>query len=354
MREEVRPAFPNEGIAVVLSFDERYSPYAAALLASIVAHADVCRSYDILVFHQDISLTTQRRLGAAVTRRSNISLRFIEISEEDIGIILPVHLHFSRETYFRLWIPLILKHFSKVIYLDSDVVVLRDIAGLHEIELGGKPIGAVRDFLMLSFRRTNVLSPQAWGSATAENYVSNYLCLKDPDGYFQAGVLLFDLARIDRPAYDHCVRSILAERAYWFVDQDVLNILFNGRVAVIDPRWNVVSAVALETQLATEDAQVYGASVEDPFIVHYPGPLKPWHSINRPLGHHFWIWSRITSWYEQVLSEAIAPPRKVGRARRTVATFVRRLRNIGYLLFPFGDRRRQKRRLILQARRDRA
>ena len=352
MREEVRPAFPNRGIAVVLSFDERYSPYAAALLASIVAHSDACRSYDILIFHQDISLATQRRLGGIVTRQSNVSLRFIELLDEEIGIHLPVHLHFARETYFRLWIPLILGHFSKVVYLDTDVIVLRDIAGLYEIDLGGEPIGAVRDFIMQSFRRTHVRTPEAWGVATAENYLSNYLGLDDPDGYFQAGVLLFDLARIERPAYDRRVRSILMEKAYWFVDQDVLNLLFNGRVTVIDPRWNVVSDIALETRLAAEDAQAYEASVEDPFIVHYPGPLKPWHSLNRPLGHHFWIWSRTTSWYEQVLSEAMASPRKVGRVGHT-ATFVRQLRNLGYLLFPFGARWREKRRLVLQARRDR-
>lgn len=333
-RPEIEPAFPSDGVPVVLCFDEAFAPYAAALLASIADVAGTTRPYDVLIFHQDISTPTRRRLSQLVEGKTRISLRFFEIDDEYIDIDLPVHLHFSRATYFRLWIPLLLKRYDKVLYIDADTVVLADLARLFDCDLSGQPIGAVLDPLMVMFRRIGFRAPKRWGRVPAGEYLHDHLGLTRPEDYFQAGVLVFDLTRIDPDTHEREIRRLLTSKAYWLADQDVLNLVFEGRAARLDLRWNVVTsggdAGALERGLPDDRARTYRDALSDPFLVHYAGQVKPWRRPETDLAHHFWKWCRKTSWYEQLLVDACRPP--VERRGRPVlydglARFVRQLRH---------------------------
>ena len=54
--------------------------------------------------------------------------------------------HLTKDTYLRFLAPEILPDgVSRVIYLDSDLVVLDDIGGLWDIDLAGNPLGAAPD-----------------------------------------------------------------------------------------------------------------------------------------------------------------------------------------------------------------
>lgn len=53
----------------------------------------------------------------------------------------------SRATCLRLFIPLVLKMFNRVLYLDPNLLVLSDARGLLTAGLGGRAVGAVRDLV---------------------------------------------------------------------------------------------------------------------------------------------------------------------------------------------------------------
>ena len=52
---------------------------------------------------------------------------------------------FSVETFYRLFISQILAEYKKVVYLDSDMLVLHDITPLYDTDMNGHPIAAVHD-----------------------------------------------------------------------------------------------------------------------------------------------------------------------------------------------------------------
>ena len=55
--------------------------------------------------------------------------------------------HYSRQMYFRWLIPEIFSKYDKVLYLDCDLVVRRNIGELYETNIHDNYIGAINNFL---------------------------------------------------------------------------------------------------------------------------------------------------------------------------------------------------------------
>ena len=53
--------------------------------------------------------------------------------------------YYTKTTYFRLFIPDLYPQYDKVLYLDSDIVVLGDIAELYNTNIKGNLVAAVPD-----------------------------------------------------------------------------------------------------------------------------------------------------------------------------------------------------------------
>jgi len=85
-------------------------------------------------------------------------------------------------TYYRLLIPEILYQFEKVIYLDSDIIVLGDINKLFEMELGNKALGAVHEM-----NKKAMYVSLMWGIKPCRE-----LGIPLKSHYFNAGVLLLN------------------------------------------------------------------------------------------------------------------------------------------------------------------
>src|SRR5437764_13608615 len=87
-----------------------------------------------------------RLLRVANAARRSSELRFIRVPSERLGH-LPGPSIYGPAAYSRLLIPeLVPTHIQRAVYLDPDVLVLRDLSPLLTIELGDAPFGAVWSF----------------------------------------------------------------------------------------------------------------------------------------------------------------------------------------------------------------
>ena len=146
--------------------------------------------------------------------------------------------------------------------------------------------------------------------------------------YFQSGVILFDLDAFRKLNISDTMEKDVAARRYWFLDQDVLNRHFLGKVCFIEGRWNFVNMASITQQyLNAEWSKETEIQKRDPAIIHYAGyEAKPWNNPAAPLAEYYWENLRSTPWYEQVLHGAIlAGPAQ--KAPRTNYVFTA-LRNI--------------------------
>nr|WP_281375006.1 DUF4422 domain-containing protein [Gluconacetobacter johannae] len=301
----VTPFFDENAVPIVLSFNDAFTPYAGACIQSIINTSSSDTNYDLVVINDDISDNSKALLTSLAGGRANISIRFIEVGFIFDKFNLDTHMHFSRETYYRLCIPEIFSKYSRIIYIDTDTIVKRDLAELFATDLQGKMVGAVRDCVMTGFRKLRIPSMAECGGLDADTYLRGYVGMPDPAGYFQAGVMIFDLPRID-DMYPDRVRSILESgRRYWFLDQDILNLLFQGNVHYLDMQWNVYhgngDVHTFFANLPSGIRKAYMDARKAPYIIHYAGEKKPWSFPLIDFAIDFWTVLRETPWYEFVV-----------------------------------------------------
>ena len=177
-----------------------------------------------------------------------------------------------------------------ILCLDCDLIVEGDISKLYDIELGNCEVAAVRseDFRLLSKTKSPIFLEGY--PYNVDNYRTEALGMQVPENYFNAGVLVIDLKKTRQRINQEQVFEILHRHNYKYNDQDVLNILFDGRVKVMDCRWNYMTYIP--EQIAKENVnnrKLYEDLYrEKPCIIHYTSAEKPWNTETKVLGDRYW------------------------------------------------------------------
>ncbi|WP_370518180.1 glycosyltransferase family 8 protein [Saccharibacter sp. EH60] len=209
------------------------------------------------------------------TCRSSIRCVDVKPYFENTDLIIPMY--FTRTIYYRLAIPRIFKDLNKVIYLDSDIVVKDDLGRLLDAMDDQKSLGVVHDTLRKTSRVNNTNAPPDCGGQPQEEYERTNLGLSNPDDYFQSGVLVYNIPRIDDEKVTQCFQKL--KTPHWLPDQDILNAVFKDTLCLFDEHWNVLcgnEALSLARDLPEPWKKRYFETRQDPHIIHYGGSSKPW------------------------------------------------------------------------------
>ncbi|WP_024357432.1 DUF4422 domain-containing protein [Leucobacter chironomi] len=350
---ELEPLKP-EAISVVLAADNYYVPYVSTLLGSVAETASSDHFYDIAVFHRDITPQNQCLLIGELAAHDNISLRFCDMS----GRISELHWletkwHISIETYFRLFIQEVMPEYDKVLYLDGDMIVKRDIAEVFNEDVEGYLLAACQDVDMAGVYNSTAVEAENTVHPEMRQYIDETVQLSDPYRYFQAGVILFNLTEMRKAFSVADLLEVAASENWHYMDQDILNHVAQGRVKYLDLKWNVlydreysrIKDVISKAPVAIYDA--YMASRTNPYIIHYGGNIKPWMRADSDFATEYWRIARRSSFYELILSRmsvwASSQTRPVvgpalGRIRTRIA---RKLRRAVEVVAPTGSLQRK-------------
>lgn len=335
---EIQPAFKEDNIAVVLSANNYYVPYVATVLSSILTNSSAKYNYDILLMNKDINPHEQKKLKSIIEDKSNFSLRFINVSRfEESFKSLFLRGHFTIETWFRLLLPEILPDYDKVLYLDSDLVVNADIAELYNTNIDKYLLAACHDADTAGLY--NGFEPKK------KNYMDNILKIAKPYDYFQAGVILFNLAEFRKQLKIDETLKFAASYEWELLDQDVLNYLAQDKVKFVDMAWNVmydwnyirIKKIVSRAPKYLQDE--YMTAHANPKIIHYAGPDKPWDNPLADYAEAFWKYAKDSGYYEAIIYRNTQVPPRVGIKGRT--------KHIAKLMLPENTARgRFARRLI--------
>ena len=269
-RPDIKPAFADRNIPVVFATDENYLPYVKVAVNSAVANA-AGSSLDILILHSGIDGGSIRAFIARYAGLERVSVRFVDVSGGLAGSRLAEFERVDRlpvSTCYRLLIPDILTAYDKLIYLNVDVAACRDMGELYAIDLGESYFAAAKD--VVHSKNPEYLAWAAgWG-------------FTDWSGYANTGVLVMNLGQFRRePILDGLLKVVL-EAAKWLCDQDALNFVCKGRIAPLDPRWNVqLGDYCIKEQIALTGDEMW--------IAHFSGGQKPW---KRPAHRYAHLWWR--------------------------------------------------------------
>ena len=278
------PARFESVIPLVFACNENYAPYASVAIQSVLENVGAGRFYRVYVLHAGLTDDTIRLLESIKAPQLTVRCLNVEPLVESKGTQLHVCGHFSKEAYFRLLIPEVFSAFSRVVYLDCDLVVNRDIADILPPDMGDKLLGAVRDQPILYMSK----------------YITEELRLND-ENYFNSGVLVFNIARWNAEiTTEKCfayIKTAQPEKLR-FVDQDVLNVVCADRVLFLDAAWNYYSFAVLSTDpIFRPFLERMG---ERFYLVHFAG-VKPWSHPEMPLSLYFWRYAKNSVFFERIL-----------------------------------------------------
>ena len=263
-------------IPIFFAVDDGYCPFLAVALQSLTDNASEENTYCIRVLYTDISPENQREI--LQYEKSNVRITFDNLSShiEKIADKLYTRDYYSKTTYFRLFIPNLYPQYDKALYLDSDIVILDDIAELYHMALGDALVGAAPDDVIQH-------------NEAFREYAEKVVGVADYRGYFNAGILLMNLRELRRFRFEEkFLYSLEKVRFTVAQDQDYLNRLCRGRVKMFGKVWN---------RMPIPDA---GIRNEDVKLVHYNLAFKPWHFENILYQDFFWRYARRTKYFDKI------------------------------------------------------
>ncbi|MBS7261628.1 MAG: 1-acyl-sn-glycerol-3-phosphate acyltransferase, partial [Treponema sp.] len=166
--------------------------------------------------------------------------------------------------------------YDKAIYIDSDTIILGNIAEMYAYDLGDNYVGACKEQAMIQ-----------------EDVFGTYVekCLGcDRNNYFNAGVLLINCERFrTKRVLDQFIK-LLHEYTFTVTqDEDYLNVICYNKVLWLPQGW---------------DMEVYGelpCKPEEFKIIHYIMWSKPWHFDDCRLKEYFWKYAEQTVVYDEIL-----------------------------------------------------
>lgn len=277
----LQPAFKKNILPIVFATDNNFVPVTGVAITSLIAHSNPKYNYDIIILERGISDINKKMLLSL--QKSNVSIRFV-----DMSFIIDNILPNAKPTWYRLFIPKLCSLYEKVFYSDVDVIFQSSLVELFNEDLQDNMIGAVPDLFLTS---TNLI-----------NQIKNNLGLTDGNKYFNGGVLLFNIQKINQEAFLNQTMNILKTKKLLFLDQDVLNLAFEGHVKLLDIKWNfltVYNTPSIAANITIYKDQLFEAQ-NFPQIVHFAGanPIYHW---KQDTSYLFWMYARQTPFYEKLL-----------------------------------------------------
>lgn len=292
---------PLNDVVIVFACSDSFVPYLSVAAQSIVDNASPSRRYDIIVLTRDLTPASMIILTRQL-KRDNVGIGFLDVDAALGDITLPHHGHFRPETYFRLLAPQLLPNVDKAVYLDSDLIVDADIAELYDHDVEGYKLGATRD--------ADTIGQMDGYDVTVYPYLRDSLGMRDPHEYFQAGVLLMNLAELRRTVTPEHFLEVSTQREWRWLDQDVLNKVVNGEYVRIHMKWDYLMdwQHLRRTHIianAPEDVRAeYEEARRDPKIVHFAGPdNRPWLYPDADGADLFWTYAMKSPYLEEIRAQ---------------------------------------------------
>lgn len=268
-------------IPIFFATDDGYIPFLAVSLQSLIDNSSRENKYVIRILYTSISEENQKKIKKY--ERENVSIEFVDFNKhvEKIKDKLFTRDYYSKTTYYRLFIPTLYPQYDKALYLDSDIIILSDIADLYNTDLGENLVGAAPDDVIQTIE-------------VFRNYAEKVVGVADHRNYFNAGILLMNLDELRKFNFQEKLIYLLGQIKFSVAqDQDYLNRICKGRTRIIDKAWNRMPIAVVQGEEA--------AKGENLKLIHYNLAFKPWHFEDIPYQEHFWNYANKTEFKDIIL-----------------------------------------------------
>lgn len=263
-------------VRVAMTLDLEYLRGTMAAVHSVLKHAS-CPENIFFHFVASASSSNSNHL-ATVLRTSFPSLRFkvYEFDESRVDHLispsirraLESPLNYARNYLAEIFEPCI----GRVIYLDSDIIVVDDIRKLWQVPITGSNIIGAPEYCHANFIK--YFTDEFW----SDPKLSAVFRGKNPC-YFNTGVMVMDLSRWRGGDYTRRIEGWMAiqkeRKIYELGSLPPFLLVFGGNVTPIDRRWNQHGLGG--DNVSGSCRSLHPGPVS---LLHWSGKLKPWDRLD--------------------------------------------------------------------------
>jgi lipopolysaccharide biosynthesis glycosyltransferase len=244
--------------SVAFICDSDYVIPTAVAITSLICNKNQDTYYDIYIIAVGLS---EREIEKFYEfKESNTDIHIIKASLEKFEGLWEKG-YITAATYLKFDLPDLIPSHDKLLYLDSDVIIQKDLSDLFKIDIKDYYVGAVKDVPL----------------------IDNNLNIKN---YFNAGVMFLNLKLMRESNASTALLNIgKSANKLTYQDQDCLNIIFDKKVKLLPIIYNFFYNYFLQDKKYTleyinECFGTYYSSLDnikkDSFIIHLVGRYKPW------------------------------------------------------------------------------
>lgn len=257
----------KQNINICFGLTDNYSQHTGVAIASILINSNLSDNYHFYLISDYIS-EKNKQYFSDLKKIRDFEISFLQVDNDDFKNIKVFNhsIGLGCSSFYRFKIfDLINK--DKVLYLDSDLLVRKDLRELFETDISNYLFAAVTDMFSFDCKERCKLDEEAV--------------------YVNAGVVLFNVKKCKEENFHKKLFALSEQPAapnIIYADQDILNLLAQKRIKILDDTWNSATSI-------------------DSAIVHYFGPdEKPWLLNGKPQDHFYFEYLKFTPWHEEFIT----------------------------------------------------
>lgn len=259
---------------VLFAANDKFSPYLGVSIYSLLKNN--CEDFDeinIYVLDDDINMEHKNKLRDIV---SSFNQKLIFITVVDIESMIGNKLHLmekegvsSSTAYARLFASTLLPDIDKILYLDSDSLIVNSFKELWELNITNYYVAGVEDMLGV-------------------DYIKNQINLNESNIYINSGFLLMNLKKWREDNIEEQFIKFLKNHLDKFIfhDQGVVNGVCKDKILCLDPKYNLQGQFhGIDYNKAIKwagfpnhyDEKTIINAQKNPIFIHFTGKInRPW------------------------------------------------------------------------------
>lgn len=253
----------TETIPIILSADHKYLMPLGVTIKSIIDNKDKETKLKIIIL--DGGLEDEDKKIISSLAKENAKIEYQVINKNNFSDF-PEKRYFSLAAIYRLIAPEIFDY-KKILYLDCDTIVLKDLSSLYKTDISNYILAAIRE--------------------KSEAYVKKYF-FREISRYFNSGVLLINTEKWRQEKIWQKSINFIKENKniVKYPDQDTLNHLLENNWLELNKVFNF--------QLDKHEPLHKELDIN---ILHFVGARKPWHYLYKnPYKKYFLKYLNSSPW----------------------------------------------------------
>ncbi|TAH30660.1 MAG: glycosyltransferase family 8 protein [Cytophagales bacterium] len=242
-------------INILLTLDKKYVQHLHVMLVSLFENNKE-RNFVVYIFSDNLSTETQNEVQE-LSNQYKQNIVFYDLNIDDIQHF-NISNHASLANYYRIIAcKLLPQNIRQILYMDVDLLVLKNIKTLYSINLESNLLGVISEV----------------GKMEEQKKILN---IPNDKQYFNSGIMLINLKKWQDEKWTEKLINYINQNPdkLMFWDQDALNAMCYGQCIYLDNKWNMQATMFENNKDSKQNFQ-------NTAIMHFTGSSKPWQYMNK-------------------------------------------------------------------------